>query len=190
MRRSPILAALASATVALALAGCGSSGSSSGGSGSTSASSSAGSTAASSSPAGGYSSGSAATTAAKPASGGSTTVIRTASGKLGTYLVDASGRTLYLWKADRGTSSSCNGACAQAWPPLATSGKPTAGNGVTASLLGTTRRSDGTTEVTYGGHPLYTFVGDSAPGQVTGQDSKQFGAAWYVVAPSGKQIGA
>ncbi len=183
MRRSPILAALATTAVAVAVAGCGSSGSSS------SPSTSASSTTASSS-ANGYSSGAAPKpTAAAPAGdGASTTVVRVTRGKLGTYLVDASGRTLYLWKADRGMASTCNGDCAQDWPPLTTKGKPTAGTGVRASLLGTTRRSDGSLEVTYGGHPLYYFAGDSAPGQTSGQNSNGFGAEWLVVAPSGRGI--
>ena len=78
-------------------------------------------------------------------------------------LVDAKGRTLYLFEADKGPMSACGGACASVWPPLMTTGKPTAGPGVTASKLGTTKRSDGATEVTYNGHPLYTYAGDSAP---------------------------
>jgi predicted lipoprotein with Yx(FWY)xxD motif len=183
MRRSPILAAVAAGVIALVVAGCGSSSSSSG-SGTTAAGG-----AASSNAGGAYGAATPPkTTAAKPAAGAA--VIRTTTGKLGTFLVDANGRTLYLWKADKGMTSTCTGACAQAWPPLTTSGKPTAGSGVKASLLGTTKRADGTTEVTYGGHPLYRFSGDAQAGQTTGQDSPAFGAAWYVVAPSGKQIGA
>jgi predicted lipoprotein with Yx(FWY)xxD motif len=181
MRRSPILAALATGVIALVVAGCGSSGSSSG-SGTT-----ASSGAASSNAGGAYGAATPPkTTTAKPAGAA---VIRTTKGKLGTFLVDANGRTLYLWKADTGMSSTCTGACAQAWPPATTTGTPTAGSGVKASLLGTTKRSDGTLEVTYAGHPLYTFSGDSAAGQTSGQDSKAFGAAWYIVAASGKQIG-
>ena len=84
--------------------------------------------------------------------------------------------------------STCSGACAQAWPPLTTSGTPKAGGKVKASLLGTTTRSDGSREVTYAGHPLYYFEGDSAPGQTTGQGSDGFGAPWWVVSPAGKAI--
>jgi predicted lipoprotein with Yx(FWY)xxD motif len=111
-----------------------------------------------------------------------------ASSTLGKILVDAKGQTLYLFQADKGTASTCNGACATAWPPLTTTGKPTVGPGLTASKLGTTKRSDGSTEVTYNGHPLYTFVGDSAPGQTTGQGTQAFGAAWYVLSTAGSKV--
>jgi len=113
------------------------------------------------------------TPAAKPASGAS---IKVASGGPGKFLVDAQGRSLYLWVADKGSMSTCSGACAQAWPPLTTTGKPQAGTGAKASLLGTTKRSDGTLQVTYGGHPLYSFAGDSGPGQTAGQGNEGFGA--------------
>ena len=80
---------------------------------------------------------------------------------LGTFLVDAKGRALYLWDADHGAKSICSGACAQAWPPLTTTGTPKASGAAKASLLGTTTRADGSREVTYAGHPLYYFEGDS-----------------------------
>jgi predicted lipoprotein with Yx(FWY)xxD motif len=108
--------------------------------------------------------------------------------KLGTMLVDGEGRTLYLFEADEGTASTCDGACASAWPPLTTAGSPKAGPGVAASKLGTTTRRDGTTEVTYNGHPLYTYAGDSAPGQTSGQGSDDFGAEWYVLSAAGTPI--
>ena len=114
--------------------------------------------------------------------------IKTGKGDLGTFLVDSHGRALYLWRADTGAKSTCSGACAQAWPPLTTTGKPTAGDGVQASLLGTTKRAEGSREVTYAGHPLYYFEGDSAPGQTAGQGSDAFGAPWYVVSTDGKAI--
>jgi predicted lipoprotein with Yx(FWY)xxD motif len=124
-----------------------------------------------------------------PAAGsGSAASIKTGSGGPGKFLVDAQGRTLYLWVADKGSKSTCSGACAQAWPPLTTTGAPKAGAGVQASLLGTTKRDDGTTEVTYNGHPLYRFAGDSAAGQTSGQGNEGFGAYWWVVAPDGKAI--
>jgi predicted lipoprotein with Yx(FWY)xxD motif len=107
---------------------------------------------------------------------------------LGKVLVDSQGRTLYLFKADKGTHSACSGACAAAWPPLRVTGKPVGGKGITASKLGTTPRSDGKPQVTYNGHPLYTYVGDTKSGQVTGQALPQFGAPWYVVSPAGNQI--
>lgn len=163
---------------AIALAGCGSSSSASTGS---SASSGGGGLY------GGGSSGSTTANAAATTSGAATISARKT--KLGTVLVDAKGRTIYLWVHDKGSKSTCNGACAQAWPPVLTSGKPKAGKGVKASLLGTTKRADGKTEVTYGGHPLYTFAGDQAAGDTNGQGSEGFGAYWWVVNPStGKAI--
>lgn len=111
-----------------------------------------------------------------------------AKSKLGAILVDAKGRTLYLWLADKGTTSTCSGACAGAWPPVTTTGKPRAGTGVIGSDLGTTKRADGTLQVTYAGHPLYYFSGDSSPGQTNGQASSAFGAPWYVVSAKGIAI--
>ena len=143
-------------------------------------------TRASSSRSGGYSSG--ATPQSSPAPSSGAVSLKTGSGELGKFLVDSQGRTLYLWEADKGSSSTCSGACAQAWPPLITKAAPKAGDGVKASLLGTTKRDDGTLEVTYDGHPLYYYVGDSTLGQTSGQGSDGFGADWWVVAPSGKAI--
>ncbi|HEV3406396.1 MAG TPA: hypothetical protein VG364_07330 [Candidatus Dormibacteraeota bacterium] len=108
--------------------------------------------------------------------------------KFGQILVDGNGRTLYLFEADKGSSSSCYGDCATYWPPLLTGGAPAAGTGVNAPMLGTTKRTDGTTEVTYGGHPLYYVVTDHNPGDATGQAVNNFGAAWYVVGTDGKKI--
>ena len=107
---------------------------------------------------------------------------------LGDVLVDGEGRTLYLWKADKGSVSACAGECATAWPPLITTGEPTAAAGVSAAKLGTTKRADGDTGVTYNGHPLYTFSGDGAPGQTNGQGSDAFGAEWYVLSAAGTEI--
>jgi predicted lipoprotein with Yx(FWY)xxD motif len=107
---------------------------------------------------------------------------------LGRILVDAKGLTLYDFVPDKGTTSVCYGACAALWPPLLTTGKPVAGPGVRASLLGTTKRKDGTLEVTYGGHPLYYFVTDRKPGQTTGEGIVQFGGPWWVISTSGKEI--
>jgi predicted lipoprotein with Yx(FWY)xxD motif len=129
--------------------------------------------------------------AAKPAaskSANTAAAVRLGSTKLGKILVDGKGQTLYWFEADKGTSSTCDGACATSWPPLTTSGKPTAGTGVMASKLGTTKRQDGTTEVTYNGHPLYTYAGDQSPGQTTGQELDQFGAEWYVLSRTGKSV--
>ncbi len=115
-------------------------------------------------------------------------LIGTASGPDGTYLTGAGGRALYLWVADSKGMSSCSGACAKAWPPLTTKGKPIAGNGVQSSDLGTIKRSDGSTQVTYKGHPLYYFIEDKAKGSIKGQGSDAFGADWWLVSPSGAAI--
>ena len=106
---------------------------------------------------------------------------------VGRILVDSRGITLYDFVADKGTSV-CYDACAALWPPMITNGEPIAGPGVKASLLGTTRRSDGKLEVTYGGHPLYYFVTDRHPGQTTGQGVNQFGGPWWVLSPAGREI--
>lgn len=120
---------------------------------------------------------------------GAATVAVASSAKLGQILVDGSGRTLYLFAADKGASSTCYGSCATYWPPLLTNGAPKAGAGADAMLLGTTNRTDGTIEVTYNGHPLYYVVTDHNPGDATGQAVNNFGAAWFVLGPDGNKIG-
>ena len=110
-------------------------------------------------------------------------------GNLGRILVDSKGRTVYLFVADKGKASVCYGQCAVYWPPVLTRDLPQAGPGVAANLLGTTRRTDGTIEVTYGGHPLYYFVADKKVGDTLGQGVDGFGGPWYVVGPSGQRIG-
>ena len=107
---------------------------------------------------------------------------------VGNALVDSQGRTLYLFEADKGPMSTCNGACASLWPPDTTAGTPKAGPGVDAAKLGTTKRSDGTLEVTYNGHPLYRYAPDTKAGEDAGQGLNQFGAKWYVLAASGSKI--
>jgi predicted lipoprotein with Yx(FWY)xxD motif len=126
------------------------------------------------------------TGASAPAASSATVDLAKAS--LGPILIDSQGRTLYLWQADTGAKSTCTGACASAWPPLMTTGKPTAGSGVRSSLLATTKRADGTEQVTYNGHPLYRFAGDTAPRQTNGQGSTGFGAPWYVLSPRGNAL--
>lgn len=116
------------------------------------------------------------------------TVVSTAHTKLGTVLVGPNGRTLYLFEKDTGTTSHCTGACAAGWPPLTTAGSPRAAGGGKASKLGTTTRAGGVKQVTYNGHPLYYFVGDTRAGTTTGEGLKAFGASWYVLAPSGSKI--
>ena len=122
------------------------------------------------------------------AAGASGTVVSAASTKLGKALVTSSGRTLYLFAKDRNGRSACTGQCASFWPPLLTSAKPRAGSGIKASLLGTTKRSNGRLQVTYDHHPLYTFVKDKAKGQTNGEGVDAFGAHWYAVSPSGGKI--
>src|SRR5580704_9287250 len=128
------------------------------------------------------------TAAAAAATGTSSGTVKVASTGLGKILVNSSGLTLYLFEADKGTTSNCSGACAAAGPPLVTSGKPTAGDAVNASLLGTTKRSDGTSQVTYNGHPLYRFASDTKPGDTTGQAVNGFGALWYALSAAGSPI--
>jgi predicted lipoprotein with Yx(FWY)xxD motif len=108
--------------------------------------------------------------------------------KIGKVLVTRSGHTLYLFKKDANGKSSCNGACASFWPPLLASGKPTAGAGVKAGMLGTTKRANGTRQVTYNRHPLYTFKLDTSAGQTNGQAYSAFGAKWYAVSAAGAAV--
>ena len=108
---------------------------------------------------------------------------------LGRILVDSRGHTLYLFKKDTGGKSRCSGSCAVSWPPLLVMGRPQAGGGVNRSKLGTTRRSDGKTQVVYHGHPLYRFIGDTTPGNTTGQGLTAFGARWFVISPTGNEVG-
>jgi predicted lipoprotein with Yx(FWY)xxD motif len=135
--------------------------------------------------------------------GGKTTASTTVSGEsrgtgavavaknpqLGTILVDAKGFTLYDFHKDKGGKSACYGACASTWPPLMTSGAPRAASGAEASKLGTTKRDDGTLQVTYAGHPLYTYAADTKPGEAKGNDIDSFGAEWYALQPSGEEAG-
>src|SRR6202035_2637244 len=118
------------------------------------------------------------------------TVITTAKSSAGTFLTNGSGRAVYLWGKDTGDMSNCNGACAGAWPPVTTTATATASGSAKASDIGTITRSDGTKQVTYDGHPLYYFSGDSGPGTATGQGSDGFGAKWWLVAPTGSDVTA
>lgn len=132
--------------------------------------------------------------AASPAASGSAgasataAVITTRSGSAGAFLTDGTGRAVYLWSKDSMNMSACSGACIGAWPPVPAKGKVTVSGSAKASDLGTITRSDGTKQVTYDGHPLYYFVGDSGPGTTKGQGSDGFGAKWWLVAPSGTEI--
>lgn len=104
------------------------------------------------------------------------------------HLVDGKGRTLYLFEKDKTSKSTCSGACAQDWPPITTTGKPKAGHGVKAKLLKTSKRPDHGTQVTYNGHPVYLYIGDSKPGQTNGEGIDAFGAKWYMINAGGKKI--
>jgi predicted lipoprotein with Yx(FWY)xxD motif len=124
--------------------------------------------------------------AAQAATSGAIVSVHTSS--LGKLLVNSHGRTLYLFQKDTVGKSNCSASCAAYWPPLLTSGKPRAGTGATQSLLGTTKRADGKLQVTYHGHPLYTFALDTKAGQTKGEALNKFGALWYAVSPSGTKI--
>ena len=164
------------AGAALLIAACGSYGTSAYGA-STSPSSNGRYPGVSSSPAG---------TSEPPAT--TTTTIALRNSALGPILVDSSGRTLYLFEADRPDMSTCNGDCASVWPPLIVHGTPVAAAGVNQSLLTTTTRNDGSLEVVYNGHPLYYFVSDKKAGDVTGEGISSFGAEWYVLSAVGTKI--
>jgi predicted lipoprotein with Yx(FWY)xxD motif len=116
------------------------------------------------------------------------TVVSTASTSLGRVLVDSRGHTLYMFGKDKNGKSACTGQCATFWPPLIASGKTHAAAGVKASLLGTTKRTDGRQQVTYKKHPLYTFVKDTKKGQTNGQGVNAFGGVWHPVSPTGAAV--
>jgi predicted lipoprotein with Yx(FWY)xxD motif len=132
------------------------------------------------------------TTSSAPSSGSSSSsagaVVNTANNSdLGqTILVGANGQTLYNFEKDEPDESYCNGDCTKAWPPLTTTGAPRASGDVDQSKLGTLKRDDGTTQVTYDGHPLYYYAEDENPGEAKGNGSDEFGAEWYALQPNGK----
>lgn len=167
----PVKLAAPLAVALLAAAACSSSSSSSG------SSSGSSSTSNSTSP-----------SAAAPAGSASSTVITTKTSSGGSFLTNSAGRAIYLFMADSSGKSACSGACAAAWPPVVATGQPTASGGAQSSDLSTITRSDGTKQVTYDGHPLYYFEGDTGPGTDKGQGLNGFGALWYLVAPSGSSI--
>lgn len=114
--------------------------------------------------------------------------VQTKQGPMGTYLTDGQGRSLYLFEADTAGTSTCEGTCAAAWPPLVTTGTPQAGSGVTADKIKTVARPDGSMQVVYDNHPLYLFVKDAKAGDTNGQGVDGFGALWWLVAPTGDAI--
>lgn len=107
---------------------------------------------------------------------------------VGTILVDARGRTLYLFEKDRNGVSMCNSACSAFWPGLTSHGTPHAGKGVHQSLLRLARARNGSRQVIYGGHPLYTFIGDKRASQTSGEGLTDFGAEWYALAANGTKV--
>ena len=129
-------------------------------------------------------------TAPKATTPPATPVVAVANSSLGNILVDSQGRTVYMFGADSGTTSTCTGACATAWPPVQAMGTPTAGTGANTALVGTTSRSDGTSQVTYNGHPLYTFSGDHQAGDTNGEGLVAFGGTWSALSPAGNPIAA
>ncbi|HEX7245302.1 MAG TPA: hypothetical protein VF245_07045 [Solirubrobacterales bacterium] len=110
-------------------------------------------------------------------------------GDVGRVLIDAEGHTLYYFEKDEGGKSACYGACAKAWPPMLAAGPREARGGVSAAKMGTTKRSDGTVQITYAGWPLYTYAVDTTFGEANGTDVKAFGASWYPLHPSGEKAG-
>lgn len=170
------------ATLALVVAGCGGGGDSTGSGGAYSGKGGGGGTKPASetdeSSAGRYGAG---------ATGGDGIVSAAKVGDLGTIIVNSEGLTLYDFHKDKGGTSACYGACAAAWPPLLTEGNPQAQGAAERSQLGTTKRKDGTIQVTYNGWPLYTYVGDKGSGEANGNDFSQFGAQWYALQPDGEE---
>ena len=137
---------------------------------------------------GGGSNNTSASSARPKTANGQSATIGVANESLGTILVNSQGRTLYLFQKDAGAKSACTGACAADWPPLRVTGTASVGSGANASSVGTTARSDGKPQVTYGGHPLYLFMGDQKPGDTNGQGLTAFGGGWYALSPAGTQI--
>jgi predicted lipoprotein with Yx(FWY)xxD motif len=132
--------------------------------------------------------GSSTSDAAAPQTESGPETVKTASTDLGTILIDGEGKTVYLFERDRGPQSTCNGACLADWPAVTTDGRPQAEGDVTAAMLGTSKRGDGTTQVTYAGHPLYYYVGDGSAGDTNGQGVDAYGAEWYVLGPNGDKV--
>jgi predicted lipoprotein with Yx(FWY)xxD motif len=160
MKKTTYGFALLAALAALVIAGCGGGGSSSGSSSGSAAS-------------GGESAGGGMTVSAAEISG------------LGPVLVDSEGLTVYEFTEDKGTTSVCYGGCEEEWPPVIASGKPTAGEGAMAADLGTTKRKDGTVQVTYKGHPIYTFADDESPGEANGNEDD---GTWFVLNEAGSAV--
>jgi predicted lipoprotein with Yx(FWY)xxD motif len=125
---------------------------------------------------------------AAPSFGSRSATVTTRASSYGTILFDGRGFVLYVFTRDSRTHSLCTGACAKAWPPYLARGRLEASAGAVAKLLGTIRRADGTTQITYAGRPLYYYVGDRMPGQILCQDVSEYGGRWLVVRPTGKPV--
>jgi predicted lipoprotein with Yx(FWY)xxD motif len=117
-----------------------------------------------------------------------TTTVKVMKSRYGRVLFDGKGRALYLFTRESSPKSRCYGECAVAWPPFYARGKLRAGKGADAARLGSSRRRDGRRIVTYNGHPLYYYVTDRSPGQITCQDVTEFGGTWLVVTPDGNAV--
>jgi predicted lipoprotein with Yx(FWY)xxD motif len=128
--------------------------------------------------------------AAKPmAAGGQSATFGVADNDiLGKILVDAQGRTLYLFEKDTGTKSTCTGACAAEWPPLRVDGSTVLGTGLSAGKVGSTARSDGKAQVTYNGRPIYRYAADRKAGDINGQGINAFGGGWFALSPTGDKV--
>jgi predicted lipoprotein with Yx(FWY)xxD motif len=124
----------------------------------------------------------------KPATARRTTTLKARNSRFGRILVDGKGRALYLFTRERSAKSRCYGECAAAWPPFYARGRLRAGSGLDAGKLRSTRRRDGRRIVTYNGHPLYYYVTDRRPGQITCHDVVEFGGTWLVVNPAGNAV--
>jgi predicted lipoprotein with Yx(FWY)xxD motif len=122
--------------------------------------------------------------------GGSAVALTTHSSPDGQYLTDGDGKTVYIFEKDKDSTSTCSGDCAKEWPPVTTDGAPTASGGATGGMAGTTDRSDGTTQATYNGHPLYYFADDESAGDMNGQGEDDFGGLWTAVTPDGSPLSA
>ena len=124
-----------------------------------------------------------------PAVAASTAKVELSKTNLGQVLANGRAHTVYLFGKDKRGSrkSTCFGACATAWPPLTTTGKPKAGRGVSSSKLGTINRGHGVKQVTYNGHPLYLFQGDAGARQTHGEGINAFGGVWHVLSAAGKK---
>jgi predicted lipoprotein with Yx(FWY)xxD motif len=165
------LIAAAALAFGIAVAACG-------GSSSSSAAPASGTNASAGGGAGGYGGGGGSSSA-------SAVTLKTASSPLGSILVDQDGKTLYLFEADSKNKSNCSGGCLNLWPPIMANGKATAGSGVSAGMIGA---ATGSSQVTYAGHPLYWFSGDTKAGDTNGEGLDDFGGEWYAISPAGTAV--